>query len=754
MPTLSRRRLSGGFRTCGNVVQAEGRSRTLYRSVAQELRDNGTEEEKPSDDDDEEGESRDDDHEEEDTSKDADSEDTDFENDEGKNESGIDVDMFKKSLSGDLLGEGKQIIVQEVRRGLYSKSSKSETPPYNVGKRGRNVRVYIKKANYHVNMKNVGLVLKEDWCKANCYKKFMAVDVFYKREEFWAMKQPEQLNFFLAEMRVASYFSDEGDLEVLRVKFSGVKVCTKACGKLYGCSTTRVTQRIQRRNGVMLSYFLRKLAAHGAFDLSELQHVTRESYKVEQDHGVHVEEMTETMDWKLYVQDHLHNVNDISFNQHFQIKRNDDEEVRIWSKQYHNSQWQPNDREGLDIFKSEPTRQVQASPKHAIRSLEARYRLTCRGEDERRDKVVSSEGHVLNPKVGGSSKFKVDDDVLFIAALKANVHSLSHYAQPHNIEWWNKFIATQETLDLEDTNLKEPFAWPSVTADVSRAGEEVPPTANSFDQRWDDLFPPERPIYIGARKSRQFRKDRDGKYDDLEVNTFIALRACSGQEERGKPYHIGKVVEQLAANDAEKLHLQALLDGAINREQESEKERKETLLRREVALLETVPSLTEEQCGKQLQSILTAFVQVRNLEDHTTQIAEVFAKLQTLQDDLTDMTRKYHDLTKEVADLRQAQVANPLPLPPGSEAAIETTSAPLTVSSSTSSSSVMATPSGPAAGADSTVVVTSNEVGTSAIAATPRPESAAAGPSHTGRYVDRKAVQIPSKYDGKEDIES
>ncbi|GBG75094.1 hypothetical protein CBR_g19607 [Chara braunii] len=209
-----------------------------------------------------------------------------------------------------------------------------------------------------------------------------------------------------------------------------------------------------------------------------------------------------------------------------------------------------------------------------------------------------------------------------------------------------------------------------------------------------------------------------------------------------------------AASDAEKPHLQALLDGAIKQEQESEKERKETLLRRQVALLEIVPSLTEQQCGVQVKSILTAFVQVRNLEDHTTQIAEVFAKLRTLQDDLIDMTHKYHDLTKEVADLRQAQVANPLPLPPGSEAAIETTSAPLTVSSSTSSSSVMATPSGPAAGADSTVAVTSNEAGTSAIAAAPRPEPAAAGPSYASPYVDRKAVQMPSKYDSKDAIES
>ncbi|GBG61669.1 hypothetical protein CBR_g23185 [Chara braunii] len=79
---------------------------------------------------------------------------------------------------------------------------------------------------------------------------------------------------------------------------------------------------------------------------------------------------------------------------------------------------------------------------------------------------------------------------------------------------------------------------------------------------------------------------------------------------------------------------------------------------------------------------------------------------------------------------------------------------PLTVSSSTYSSSVMATPSGPAAGADSTVAVTSNEAGTSATAAAPRREPAAAGPSYASPYVDRKAVQMLPKYDSKEDIES
>ncbi|GBG90319.1 hypothetical protein CBR_g50568 [Chara braunii] len=55
---------------------------------------------------------------------------------------------------------------------------------------------------------------------------------------------------------------------------------------------------------------------------------------------------------------------------------------------------------------------------------------------------------------------------------------------------------------------------------------------------------------------------------------------------------------------------------------------------------------------------------------------------------------------------------------------------------------------------NSAVAVTSNKAGNSATAAAPRSEPAGAGPSHAGPYVDRKAVQISSKYDGEEYVES
>ncbi|GBG80651.1 hypothetical protein CBR_g31111 [Chara braunii] len=468
-------------------------------------------------------------------------------------------DMFSKIPSGEGIREAKQTSLQEVRRGVFSKSKKSEKPPYNLGKGGTNLRVYNKKANYHMNMKRVEEVLKESCCKAAYYKKFHSEDVYYMRETFWAMKQPEQVNFLITKMRVASYFSDEDYNCMLTVLYRQICQLPRPFPIVLYLTLDNTSK--ENKNKFVLAYlvflvkmnvfskvklnfllvghthddidqmfscFSRKLALLDAYDLFELQHIIRESYKAEQEHGVTVDEMTETMDWKLFVEDHLQKVNDIIFNQHFCIKRNDEGDVRIWSKQYHNSQWHPNNREGLDIFKSEPRGQIRASPKHPIRSLEARFRLTCGHVDDRRD----------------SFKSKVDDRVVSLAALQANIDALAPYI-PRNIQWWKDFIQMQDALDMEDTNLKEPFQWPTIVEDEAMGGDFRPQTAEDVGQCLDDVFPPERPVYVGARKSRQYREERDGKYEDLVVNKFITLRALPGQQERGKPYHIGKVVELL-----------------------------------------------------------------------------------------------------------------------------------------------------------------------------------------------------------------
>ncbi|GBG63520.1 hypothetical protein CBR_g38588 [Chara braunii] len=207
-----------------------------------------------------------------------------------------------------------------------------------------------------------------------------------------------------------------------------------------------------------------------------------------------------------------------------------------------------------------------------------------------------------------------------------------------------------------------------------------------------------------------------------------------------------------AASEADKPHLQALLDAAVKREQEEEKERKEGLLKNCEAILETVSSLTREQCLEQLKNILSALTDVRKLEDHTNQIAEVFKQMKKLQDDLTDMTSKYRDLTLQIADIRQSQVITPLPLPPGSSAALQTMSASHTLSST--SSNLQVSSSGPAAGTDPAAVSTSSTAGNSVSAAAPSTRPANADPNFTSHYVDRKVVPMPSKYDGKEDVES
>ncbi|GBG66365.1 hypothetical protein CBR_g60016 [Chara braunii] len=139
-------------------------------------------------------------------------------------------DMFNKRPQGEAMREAKHTLTQEVRKSVFTATTVEDRPPYNLGKRGRNLRVYNKKVNFHVSTERVEEVLKGYCCKAECFQKFSAEHVYDMRQIFWVIKQPEHVNFLLAEMRAASYFSDEGKLEKLRVTFNNVKVCTRAWG--------------------------------------------------------------------------------------------------------------------------------------------------------------------------------------------------------------------------------------------------------------------------------------------------------------------------------------------------------------------------------------------------------------------------------------------------------------------------------------------------------------------------------------------
>ncbi|GBG89625.1 hypothetical protein CBR_g49415 [Chara braunii] len=60
----------------------------------------------------------------------------------------------------------------------------------------------------------------------------------------------------------------------------------------------------------------------------------------------------------------------------------------------------------------------------------------------------------------------------------------------------------------------------------------------------------------------------------------------------------------------------------------------------------------------------------------------------------------------------------------------------------------------PAAAAATAAAAASGGAGTSGTVAAPGPDPAMAGPGGNFAYIDRKAAQIPSKYDGKDDVES
>ncbi|GBG93155.1 hypothetical protein CBR_g59742 [Chara braunii] len=274
----------------------------------------------------------------------------------------------------------------------------------------------------------------------------------------------------------------------------------------------------------MFSCFSRRLNLQSAFDLPELKHVIRESYTNEVGKAVVLERMTETYDWKEFVEPHLLKVKDISFNQHFRIKRKYRGEVRLWSKQYHNSFWQPNDTEGLNLFYSEPTSEILAAPRHSIRSLEGRLRPAC-GKEE-------GDGTELE----GDSEECVQRTLL-INTLNANLDAFSRYIQTDNVIRWKYFIECQKNMDFNDRSLKVPFFRPTVPLEGPCEDSAKPLDEDKISRNLAHLFPQERPVYNGAWKTKQYKMEREGHYEDLEIGKFIA--------HRDKPYHVGKVVELL-----------------------------------------------------------------------------------------------------------------------------------------------------------------------------------------------------------------
>ncbi|GBG74202.1 hypothetical protein CBR_g17914 [Chara braunii] len=127
---------------------------------------------------------------------------------------------------------------------------------------------------------------------------------------------------------------------------------------------------------------------------------------------------------------------------------------------------------------------------------------------------------------------------------------------------------------------------------------------------------------------------------------------------------------------------------------------------------------------------------------------------------MAKMAQQHRDQLQQFASSQQAQIVSSLTYP-ASNAACQSNFAPLTTSTSSpstsSSLSVVNSQSGSAASPDpaaAAAAAASGGAGTSGTVAAPGPDPAMVGPGGSFAYIDRKAAQIPSKYDGKDNVES
>ncbi|GBG64514.1 hypothetical protein CBR_g45210 [Chara braunii] len=216
-----------------------------------------------------------------------------------------------------------------------------------------------------------------------------------------------------------------------------------------------------------------------------------------------------------------------------------------------------------------------------------------------------------------------------------------------------------------------------------------------------------------------------------------------------------------AAPEAEKPQYQFFYENTLKKEEEEKERDRRDKVQAHEAIINTISALTNEEVEEKTVPLLRALAEVRIAEDHTGQLAQVFKQLKELREDMAKMAQQHRDQLQQFASLQQTQTVFPLTYP-ASNAACQSVLAPLTVSSSTSSSSLNVTNSQPgsAAGPDPAVAAAvvvaaaSGSAGQSGTVAVPSSDPAVAGPNGSFAYIDRKAAQIPSKYEGKDDVES
>ncbi|GBG70053.1 hypothetical protein CBR_g4881 [Chara braunii] len=216
-----------------------------------------------------------------------------------------------------------------------------------------------------------------------------------------------------------------------------------------------------------------------------------------------------------------------------------------------------------------------------------------------------------------------------------------------------------------------------------------------------------------------------------------------------------------AAPEAEKTQYQFFYEKALKKEEEEKERERRDKVQAHEAVLSTLSALTDEEVGEKTVPLLRALAGVRVAEDHTDQLAQVFKQLKELREDMARMAQQHRDQLQQFASSQQAQIVSSLTYL-ASYAACQSSFAPLTTSTSSASTSssslsVVNSQSEPAASPDpaaAAAAAASGGAGTSGTVAAPGPDPAMAGPGDNFAYINRKAAQIPSKYDGKDDVES
>ncbi|GBG77102.1 hypothetical protein CBR_g23427 [Chara braunii] len=201
-----------------------------------------------------------------------------------------------------------------------------------------------------------------------------------------------------------------------------------------------------------------------------------------------------------------------------------------------------------------------------------------------------------------------------------------------------------------------------------------------------------------------------------------------------------------AAIEADKPLCEALYQKELAKEEKAEEAKRKTVIEELEAILKTIPNVSDADFKRDRVVYVRVLVNNHLLDELPSVKSQLLDEMSQMRTQMVDMAREHRDQLQQMTSMHQAQTSGFFP---------RSTFAPLHSSpSSQPSSSSLVIRSRPATGAVP-IAVTSGSTGSSAtVEALGSDLAAIAGPNYGSPYMDRKAMMIPSRFDGKEDVES